>query len=762
MKYLVTGGCGFIGSNYILQLIDTSDVEIVNVDCLTYAGRKENLVSIEKDSRYKFYQVDIRDEKKLQEVFEKEKPDVVVAFAAESHVDRSIKDASAFITTNVLGTFNVLEAALKSKVDLFIQIGTDEVYGAIPPPNSSVETDPLDPRSPYSSSKASSDLLALSYYSTHKLPVIVTRCCLSGDTRIPVLYTGKQEVFAIKDLAEMKQVQIQQIKVRGFDSITKQMDWYSLKDAFRKKNTKRMIKITTRYGRSVSLTEDHIVFKLTDDDSAYTNLPVHRNIPREIEERQAKDIRIGDKIALSGKAFNDGVESLEEIDILSFVKATAKLQFTKVLRQNLSDKDRQNLKEFCKESNQNYGSLYYRCCKKGYLPIRATKVRDNDLLFLSKHNSAVPAKIRVNEDILWLFGLIVAEGCVVVRENCDYDIVISSDEIFIDRAVGILKKYFNLFTKKRWDHNGVPTCHIRSKILVLYLQHLLCLGKSKYTRLSPTIRHLPLSQLKYFLLGLFHGDGIHFGKTKDNVTSGRYVINKFSISTASRDFAEDLVDILGRFNIVASFQSKIVNLPQYGNYNAYQVESYGLENIEPDLWNESPSKSKSYLDANRDGDLIWAHVTSIEEVESEEYVYDLTVSGVHNFSTISGILVHNCNNYGPRQYPEKLIPLFVTNLYEGKKVPVYGDGKQIREWIHVDDHNRAVDFIIAHGKPGQIYNIGSGIGQENINITILLLDLLGKDRSLIKYVEDRKGHDRRYSIDCLKLKSLGWHPIHSF
>ena len=297
MKYLITGGCGFIGSNYILQLMNTSDVEIVNVDCLTYAGRKENLVSIENNPRYKFYQVDIRDEKKLQEVFIIEKPNVVVAFAAESHVDRSIKDASAFITTNVLGTFNVLECALKNSVDLFIQIGTDEVYGAIPPPNSSVETDPLDPRSPYSSSKASSDLLALSYYTTHRLPVIVTRCS---------------------------------------------------------------------------------------------------------------------------------------------------------------------------------------------------------------------------------------------------------------------------------------------------------------------------------------------------------------------------------------------------------------------------------------------------------------------------------NNYGPQQYPEKLIPLFVTNLFDNKKVPVYGDGKQIREWIHVDDHNRAVDFIIAHGKPGQIYNIGSGIGQENIDITMILLNLLNRDKSSIEYVEDRKGHDRRYSIDCSKLKSMGWHSIHTF
>ena len=297
MKYLITGGCGFIGSNYILQLMAKTEHEVVNVDCLTYAGRPENLASIEKSTRYHFYKVDIRDKDRLDEVFANEKPHRVVAFAAESHVDRSIIDASAFVTTNVVGTYNLLESALRHGTMLFIQIGTDEVYGQISPPNSSVETDPLDPRSPYSSSKASSDLFALSYYSTHKLPVIVTRCC---------------------------------------------------------------------------------------------------------------------------------------------------------------------------------------------------------------------------------------------------------------------------------------------------------------------------------------------------------------------------------------------------------------------------------------------------------------------------------NNYGPRQFPEKLIPLFVTNLFEHRKVPVYGDGKQIREWIHVDDHNRAIDFVIAHGKPGQIYNIGSGVGKENIEITKLLLEMLGRDDNYIKYVEDRKGHDRRYSIDCSKLMAMGWRPVHSF
>jgi len=297
MKYFVTGGCGFIGSNYILQLLANTTTEVVNVDCLTYAGRPENLASIENDRRYRFYKVDIRDQQRLSEVFEREKPNVVVAFAAESHVDRSIADASAFVTTNVVGTYHLLESALKHRVDIFIQIGTDEVYGQIPFPSSSIETDLLDPRSPYSSSKAASDLFALSYYSTHKLPVIVTRCC---------------------------------------------------------------------------------------------------------------------------------------------------------------------------------------------------------------------------------------------------------------------------------------------------------------------------------------------------------------------------------------------------------------------------------------------------------------------------------NNYGPRQFPEKLIPLFVTNLFEEKKVPVYGDGRQIREWIHVDDHNRAIDFVIAHGQPGQIYNIGSGIGLENIEITKRLLSLLGRDEGSICHVEDRKGHDRRYSIDCGKLMDMGWKPTHSF
>jgi dTDP-glucose 4,6-dehydratase len=127
------------------------------------------------------------------------------------------------------------------------------------------------------------------------------------------------------------------------------------------------------------------------------------------------------------------------------------------------------------------------------------------------------------------------------------------------------------------------------------------------------------------------------------------------------------------------------------------------------------------------------------------------------------VIVTRCtNNYGPYQFPEKLIPLFATNLLEGKKVPVYGTGKNIRDWLYVLDHCRAIDFILQYGEPGEIYNIGGGAEKTNLEITEKILELLGKDESMIEYVPDRKGHDFRYSLDFGKLRALGWKPAYSF
>jgi len=173
-KFLVTGGAGFIGSNFIHYMLKKhDDVTIINLDKLTYAGNLENLKDIESDPRYSFIKGDICDKKLVEQMLPE--VDIIVNFAAESHVDRSIGAPDDFIKTDIFGTFVLLEAARKNSIQKFIQISTDEVYGSIEN-GSFKETDPLMPSSPYSASKAGADRLCYSYFVTYKLPIVITRC----------------------------------------------------------------------------------------------------------------------------------------------------------------------------------------------------------------------------------------------------------------------------------------------------------------------------------------------------------------------------------------------------------------------------------------------------------------------------------------------------------------------------------------------------------------------------------------------------------
>jgi dTDP-glucose 4,6-dehydratase len=175
MRLLVTGGAGFIGSNFIRYMLSKYDYQLINLDKLTYAGNLENLDDVKNNPRYTFIHGDIADEKCVQEIFTQD-IDVVVNFAAESHVDRSIEDSGVFIRTNVEGTRVLLEAARRYGVERFVQISTDEVYGSLETEGYFTEESPLDPGSPYSASKTAADLLAMAYFKTYNLPVIITRC----------------------------------------------------------------------------------------------------------------------------------------------------------------------------------------------------------------------------------------------------------------------------------------------------------------------------------------------------------------------------------------------------------------------------------------------------------------------------------------------------------------------------------------------------------------------------------------------------------
>ncbi len=200
-RILVTGGAGFIGSNFICHILNKyDDYHIVNLDKLTYAGNLDNLKDVSKNKRYKFVKGDIADSKVVEKSVKG--CDIIVSFAAETHVDRSIHGAAEFVRTNIFGTHTLLEAAKKLKTKLFIQISTDEVYGSIAE-GSFKETDALFPNSPYSSTKAGSDLLARSFFVTYKLPVIITR---SSNNFGPYQYPEKVIPLFITNLLQNKKV----------------------------------------------------------------------------------------------------------------------------------------------------------------------------------------------------------------------------------------------------------------------------------------------------------------------------------------------------------------------------------------------------------------------------------------------------------------------------------------------------------------------------------------------------------------------------
>lgn len=179
MKILVTGGCGFIGSNFIRHLLKTyPDYSVINVDKLTYAGNLENLSDLSPSPRYHFLRGDIADASQMEELVSKG-VDAVVNFAAESHVDRSIEDPTAFMKTNVFGTFVLLETLRKvfpKQRILFLHVSTDEVYGSLGESGAFTEETPLAPNSPYAASKTAADMMVRAYYQTYGLPAVITRC----------------------------------------------------------------------------------------------------------------------------------------------------------------------------------------------------------------------------------------------------------------------------------------------------------------------------------------------------------------------------------------------------------------------------------------------------------------------------------------------------------------------------------------------------------------------------------------------------------
>jgi dTDP-glucose 4,6-dehydratase len=204
---------------------------------------------------------------------------------------------------------------------------------------------------------------------------------------------------------------------------------------------------------------------------------------------------------------------------------------------------------------------------------------------------------------------------------------------------------------------------------------------------------------------------------------------------AAGDFIQ--TDVVGTHVLLEYVREREIRLVQVSTDEVYGDVPPGVRSTEEDALRASSPYSAS----KAAGDLqVLAYVRT--------YGVDASVT-------------RGANTYGPNQYPEKLIPLFLTNALDGEPLPVYGDGKQIREWLHADDHGAGIELVLREGRAGEIYNIG-GEERENLDVTQRILELTGADASLVRHVDDRPGHDRRYALDDSKLRGLGWRPQHSF
>ncbi len=196
-------------------------------------------------------------------------------------------------------------------------------------------------------------------------------------------------------------------------------------------------------------------------------------------------------------------------------------------------------------------------------------------------------------------------------------------------------------------------------------------------------------------------------------------------------------DILGTFNLLELSRKLDIPFIQISTDEVYGSIMEGSFKEEDALDPSSP-----YSSSKAGADLL---------VRAYYKTYDLPV-----------MITRSSNNFGPYQYPEKIIPLFIINALQNKPLPLYGDGGNVRDWIYVLDNCEAIDLVLHKGKNGEIYNVGGGNEKTNLEITNIILEELKKPKSLIKFVKDRPGHDRRYSLDCTKIKKLGWEPKHEF
>lgn len=661
MKILVTGGAGFIGSNFILYWIKNHpEDQVVNLDKLTYAGNLENLRDVESSKNYKFVKGDICDTQTVNNLMAG--IDTVVHFAAESHVDRSISEPSLFVTTNVLGTQILLDAALKANVKRFHHIS-----------------------------------------------------CYDEKTRA-LTKRGLKYYWELEKTDEVLTLNMQ----------TKNMEW---------KKIEKII-IQDYQGDMIAINSNKLHMKVT---------PNHRML---LQTTKTKKLIFKEARQLGS------VNSLPEGVWESNVKI-----------------------------NKNFMYLLGVFIGDGFLAYQKKKFTNKS--GLSKTEYMYQSRDSQTGQFLAMSHIGYQQHTISHSYRVFLDIPIKDKgRNRLEKTLTDLKINWHAHTGKAGEH-----LYFSSKS---YSGILKDCGKGALNKKIPEwALEADRESLRALFDGLIDSDG-SWNNNPRLYTSSWRLVETFSELCIKLGFTPHVFErkiegnyYKGRF--IKGKKSYVITVTR--QHRSIRI-SKELQQVSKSYYNGKIWCIKVPLNKNllveRNGTFVFcgntdevfgAFTLESKEKFNEKTKYDprspysatkagsdhLVNAYYHTYEL--PITITNCsNNFGPYQFPEKLIPLAITNLLEEKKVPLYGDGLYVRDWLYVEDHVRAIEIVLEKGKIGETYCVG-GMTEDMNHLTLIkkILKILGKDESYIEFVKDRPGHDRKYSVDWSKVKNeLGWHPMHNF
>jgi UDP-glucuronate decarboxylase len=771
---VVTGGAGFLGSHLCERLLANRH-RVICLDNLETASL-QNIEHI-RDDAFSFVNGDV------METIEIDEPvDYVFHLAAIPSPIDYLRLPLLTLKIGSYGTHNALGLA-KFKRARFVLASTSEVYGD-PQVHPQPETywgnvNPVGPRGVYDEGKRYSEAMTMAYHRQQGVNTAIARIFNSILADEQVLFDDGRELrrervsdvaariassalvagyvapsaprsLALADeFSPAVEYPLEGVQVPSFAS-GGEMVSAEASALIAHPTTDRCFEIQTRYGRSVRVTGSHSVFVEGPDGEP---------LPREVGE-----LSVGERIAVARRIevpVRDRTE-VSMLDVWQFaerdpwdlaVEAPGLGERVWQLRHDLFGlliSERRN-----RGPNWRNGAWtkLIRMRKSNRVPLPVLRRLDElpvDSRVRARHSNrgaTLPARIRITNDLLWLLGLWVAEGCAYESGKSGF-LTISCDEATLSRAASIIERELGLHVVRApASPTRGPAIFVHSKLMLRLLDFLGFAGNAK--RIPGWILGLPLSRLKWFLEGYRVGDGVHSG---DKPSMGRH-----EFSTIHAELKDDLIVAFARFGLVPSVGRYETTFRQRTGERRYPFWRLTLAHVSP--WNVLlwDGEVEQRLNARCTGDLVWAAITHIDEIEATSLVYDFSVPGLENFWAGSGVLAHN--TYGPRMrpYDGRAIPTFVRQALENKPLTIFGDGSQTRSFCYVDDMIHGL-YALATGDEHYPVNLGNPSEFTILELAETVLKVTGSKSEIVFEALPMDDPQIRQPDITRAKEILGWTP----